>query len=207
MLGQNNMKHLKLFEGFENIDTTGLIRAWLSAIGIEENNFIINPDWSISTNQSVEIPGGFLTKIPIKFKSLDIEDAYFQCEDNNLKTLENIPDEGPDVEITYNDNPCWDDINQLKWINPVWMSKGIIWNQKEQGFNTPYQFVFSFKVLDAYWDDILKEQPELFKNLKTHNTPIHQSFSIKSNQISEKLYNKYKYLARGNKSGLLSLNK
>ena len=201
------MKYVKLFEQHENIDTTGLIRAWLSALGVEEDKFVINPDWSISTDCAIEIPPGFLTKIPVKFKELNIEDAYFMCEDNNLKTLENLPMEGPDVEITYNGNPCSNDPIQLKWLNPVWMSKGIIWNQKDRSFENdqkigPYQFVFPLDVMDAYWDDILKKQPELFKNLEVCSNKI----SLKSNHISKRLYKKYQHLTRAKETGLLDMN-
>ena len=56
-------------------------------LGIEK--YTINKDGSIDVHQSVYIIGDY-TKIPIKF---NIVNGNFDCSDNNLKTLENAPNE------------------------------------------------------------------------------------------------------------------
>lgn len=199
------MKHLKLFESYENIDMTGLIRAWLSAIEIDEDKFVINPDWSISTDCPVEIPKGFITKIPIKFKAINIEDAYFHCQDNNLKTLENSPEsfntseEGG--EIVYSGNPCWNDENQLKWLCVDSMLRGFVYNYKNDHFRLNhgwYDFVFSQKIMDDYWDEQLKKEPTIFQHLKINSDSSDgpKDMTMKSNHVSEAFYKKHMNLFR-----------
>jgi uncharacterized lipoprotein YehR (DUF1307 family) len=49
----------------------------------------------------------------------------------------------------------------------------------------------------------IENNPLIFKELEINNKEV----ADKSNQISQELYNKYAYLGRGNKAGLLDINK
>jgi hypothetical protein len=205
------MKYLKLFENYNNVDIKELIVAWLSAIGVDKDNYEIHSDLSITLKQSMDIATGFITKIPVKIRKIDCDYAYFTCMENKLTTLENFPENfdnrGTEIEsdygeITYARNPCSEDENQLKWLHIKSMSKGAVYNILGQ---VTYQFVFPMNIMDDYWDGILDKEPNL-KLLEDLNV-VDQIKSSRSNQISKKLYDKYEYLKRVKKTGLLDLNK
>lgn len=206
------MKHLRLFENYNNVDLKELIIAWLSAIEIDEGNYEIHPDLSITLKQSIDIKTGFITKIPVKIRKIDTDYAYFTCMENKLTTLENFPENfdnrGTEIEsdygeITYARNPCSNDENQLKWLHIKSMSKGAVYNNLSR--ESFYQFIFPMDIMDDYWDGILNKEPNL-KLLEDLNV-VDFVKSSRSNQISKKLYDKYEYLKRVKKTGLLDLNK
>jgi len=76
------LKHLKLFESFNDIETT------CRKYGI--TNYTINPDGSIDVNGDVELYGKGLTKLPLKFGKVT---GDFYCGHNQLTTLEGGPRE------------------------------------------------------------------------------------------------------------------
>ena len=73
------MKHLKLFEGFEDID------AICQKYGI--TNYTINSDGSIDVN-SVFLYDRGLHELPLKFNKVS---GYFNCANNQLESLEGAP--------------------------------------------------------------------------------------------------------------------
>ena len=74
------MKHLKLFESFEDIDSI------CKKYRIE--NYTINPDGSVDVDGAVHLSNMGLTEIPLKFGRVS---KYFDCSDNKLTTLEGSP--------------------------------------------------------------------------------------------------------------------
>jgi hypothetical protein len=66
-----------------------------------------------------------------------------------------------------------------------------------------WNFSWDQEELDKYWEEQIENEPLVFKDLKINNKKI----ADKSNQISQELYNKYTYLGRGNKSGLLDIKR
>jgi hypothetical protein len=76
------MKHLKLFESFEDIDSI------CKKYRIE--NYTINPDGSVDVDGAVHLSNMDLTEIPLKFGRVS---KYFDCSDNKLTTLEGSPRE------------------------------------------------------------------------------------------------------------------
>ena len=74
------MKHLKLFESFEDIDSI------CKKYRIE--NYTINPDGSVDVDGAVHLSNMDLTEIPLKFGRVS---EYFDCSDNKLTTLEGSP--------------------------------------------------------------------------------------------------------------------
>jgi hypothetical protein len=75
------MRHLKLYEQFEDID------AICDKYGIE--NYTINSDRSISVEGNVYLWRERLTKLPVKFKEVS---GHFWCHRNNLTSLEGCPE-------------------------------------------------------------------------------------------------------------------
>jgi hypothetical protein len=75
------MKHLKLYEQFEDID------AICRKYGIA--NYTINPEGSISADGDVYLNGEGLTKLPVKFKEVS---GNFWCNNNDLTSLEGCPE-------------------------------------------------------------------------------------------------------------------
>ena len=74
------MKHLKLFESFEDIPSI------CKKYGIE--NYTINSDGSIDVEGNVDLSCKKLTKLPLKFKNVS---GNFHCYDNQLTSLEGCP--------------------------------------------------------------------------------------------------------------------
>jgi len=74
------MKHLKLFESFEDIDSI------CKKYGI--TNYTINADGSIDVDGDVELYNKGLTKLPLKFGKVT---GDFDCGNNQLTTLEGGP--------------------------------------------------------------------------------------------------------------------
>jgi hypothetical protein len=84
------MKHLKLYEQFEDID------AICYEYGIK--NYTINSEGSISVDGNVNLYDKELTKLPVKFKEVS---GYFSCGGNHLTSLEGCP------ERVGDDFDCW----------------------------------------------------------------------------------------------------
>ena len=76
------MKHLKLFESFEDIDSI------CKKYGI--TNYTINPDNTVDVNGDVYLSSEGLTKLPLKFGKVT---GDFYCNNNQLITLEGSPTE------------------------------------------------------------------------------------------------------------------
>ena len=74
------MKHLKLFEAFEDIDSI------CKKYGIK--NYTINPDGLVDVDDDVELYNKGLTKLPLKFGKVT---GNFDCSYNQLITLEGSP--------------------------------------------------------------------------------------------------------------------
>ena len=75
------MKHLKLYEQFEDISVICL------EYGIR--NYIINSDGSVSVEGNVGLNNEELTKLPVKFKEVSDD---FSCGYDNLTSLEGCPE-------------------------------------------------------------------------------------------------------------------
>ena len=80
------MKHLKLFENFDDIEFE--IRSICREYGIF--NYSINSDGTVDVDGDVDISGGWIEKIPLKFGSVT---GDFLCQSNELTTLEGGPKE------------------------------------------------------------------------------------------------------------------
>jgi hypothetical protein len=76
------MKHLKLFESFEDIDSI------CKKYNIE--NYTINSDGTVDVNGDVDLSSKGLTKLPLKFGKVT---GDFDCYNNKLTTLEGGPRE------------------------------------------------------------------------------------------------------------------
>jgi len=76
------MKHLKLFESFEEIDSI------CEKYNIE--NYTINSDGTVDVDGDVDLSGEGLTKLPLNFGKVT---GDFDCYYNQLITLENGPRE------------------------------------------------------------------------------------------------------------------
>jgi hypothetical protein len=75
------MKHLKLYEQFEDIDA--ICRRY------EIKNYTINFDGSVSVDGDVGLGYKGLTELPIRFKEVS---GFFLCWNNNLTSLEGCPE-------------------------------------------------------------------------------------------------------------------
>jgi len=78
------MKHLRLFEAFEDIDSI------CKELGIR--NYTINSDGTVDVYGSINLSLRGLTKLPLKFGKID---GWFDCSGNQLTTLEGSP-----IEVT-----------------------------------------------------------------------------------------------------------
>jgi hypothetical protein len=76
------MKHLKLFENFQDIDSI------CKQYGIE--NYTVNPDGTLDVDGYVYLSYGGLIKLPLKFGKVT---GSFYCFDNQLTALEGSPRE------------------------------------------------------------------------------------------------------------------
>jgi len=76
------MKHLKLFESFEDIDSI------CKKFGI--TNYTINPDNTVDVDGDVDLIGEGLIKLPLNFGKVT---GDFDCYNNKLTTLEGGPRE------------------------------------------------------------------------------------------------------------------
>ena len=76
------MKHLKVFEAFEDIDS--ICKRY------NIRNYTINSDGSVDVNGAVYLSDERLTKLPLKFGKVT---GGFYCGDNQLITLEGAPNE------------------------------------------------------------------------------------------------------------------
>ena len=86
------MKHIKLFESFEDIDS--ICRKY----GIV--NYTINPDGSVDVDGDVNLDNGVLIKLPLRFRNVS---GDFHCSYNQLTTLEGAPREvGRGFSCSYN---------------------------------------------------------------------------------------------------------
>ena len=86
------MKHIKLFESFEDIDSI------CKKYGIQ--NYTINPDGSVDFDGDVDLSNLKLTKLPLKFGRVS---GDFYCQFNQLTTLEGSPREvGGDFNCDVN---------------------------------------------------------------------------------------------------------
>ena len=75
------MKYLRKFN-----ESKEYIKSICQKYGIK--NYTINDDGSIDVNGDVILSRIGFTKIPVKFKNVR---GYFDCQDNQLTTLENAP--------------------------------------------------------------------------------------------------------------------
>jgi hypothetical protein len=89
------MKHLKLFESFEEED----IHTMCEKYGIE--NYTINEDGSIDVDGNVNfLSSSRLKKLPLKFNNVT---GYFSCSYNKLTSLEDCPKSvGDDFDCSDN---------------------------------------------------------------------------------------------------------
>ena len=86
------MKHLKLFENFQDIDS--ICKEY------EIENYTVNPDGSIDVDGDVDLDNKRLTKLPLRFGRVT---GYFFCYSNQLTTLEGSPREvGGKFDCSYN---------------------------------------------------------------------------------------------------------
>ena len=76
------MKHIKLFESFNDIDS--ICNKYVIT------NYTINSDGSIDVDGNVDLAGSGLTKLPLKFGNVT---GNFYCNNNKLTTLEGSPKE------------------------------------------------------------------------------------------------------------------
>ena len=74
------MKHLKLFENFQDIDSI------CKKFGIK--NYTVNPDGSVDVDDDVDLSNKGLTKLPLKFGRVS---GHFDCGDNQFTSLEGSP--------------------------------------------------------------------------------------------------------------------
>jgi hypothetical protein len=220
------MKYIKLFETYKTIDE---IKNWLDKYGIK--NYTINDDLTVDVDGDVYLSHNQLTSILVQFKNVG---GYFYCYNNQLTSLEGCPSSvggdfycsnnqltslkgapsiaGGDFYCSNNqltslegcpssvsgDFYCYSNkLTSLKGSPVDCMSKGNFYNIYNNKFS------WDQEKLDEYWEKQIENDPLVFKNLKLNN----REKANKSNQISQELYNKYTYLDRGNKAGLLDINK
>ena len=86
------MKHLQLFENFEDIES--ICRRY------RITNYTINPDGTVDVDDLVDLFSRGLTKLPLKFGRVT---GNFNCNHNQLTTLEGCPKEVGD-SFYCNDN-------------------------------------------------------------------------------------------------------
>ena len=129
------MKHLKLFESFNDIETI------CKEYGIK--NWTINPDGTIDVDGGVYLDNRRLTKLPLKFRRVS---GDFYCSDNQLTTLEGVTK----VVVGHFDcsyNPLPKEIlnfNDKKYILK-WQDDYVIW---QHGKLNQYRFKEMIKDYD-----------------------------------------------------------
>ena len=90
------MKHLKLFENFNDIEFE--IHSVCREYGIF--NYSINSDGTVDVDGDVDISGRGIEKIPLKFGEVT---GDFLCQSNKLTTLDGSPTEvGGDFNCSFN---------------------------------------------------------------------------------------------------------
>jgi hypothetical protein len=99
------MKHIKLFESFNNFPNT---KEEIDEIcrKYNINNYTINRDMSIDVNGDVNLTFEGFTKLPLKFNKVI---GNFNCVHNNLSTLEGAP-----KEVIGNFNCGYNNLTKLK---------------------------------------------------------------------------------------------
>lgn len=137
------------------------------------------------------------------------------CYNNNLKSLKYLPKSIGSTQgdrFDYGGNPCWNDENQLKYLPLNIMKNGKVHNifMKNKGLNTSmlssgWIFVMKKNVMDIYWEEKIKDEPELitdgiiipYYDYTLDGTEYEgDSYTHKCNQISQELYDSFKYLFR-----------
>ena len=76
------MKYVKLFEGFKEDEIHAICRDY------DIENYTINPDGSIDSENHVDLSYFKIKKLPIKFNKVM---GGFECNNNKLTTLEGSP--------------------------------------------------------------------------------------------------------------------
>jgi len=94
------MRYLKLFEGFEDIDSLRrLFIPLCRRYGIE--NYTINEDGSIDVDGNVNLSNSGLRELSLKFRNVT---GSFYCHDNKLTSLEGSPVEVGGDFVCYHNN-------------------------------------------------------------------------------------------------------
>lgn len=148
------------------------------------------------------------------------------CYKNELSSLEYLPktigvNPGPSSGhphfLEYGDNPCWNDENQLKYLPFNLMLRGSVHNifisSNDIGysFTGGWMFIMKKDIIDEYWREKIEEDPDLIlenklyvinNNWELSKTQYKKGYTYRSNEISNKLYKKLKFLIRGKNSGL-----
>jgi ankyrin repeat protein len=207
------------------------ISKWLKEHGITK--FHIQDDLTVDTYQPVDLSSANIENLPFNFNSIyaykKIKRSYdtippdngnFDIEFNPLITLKGSPESCYDfncsncklksMEYTpeffnvlyYDGNPCSDDINQLKYFNIRNLLGNAVFNNEAtlQGMKSSI-FKMLQSELDDFWESQLKDKPEYIKLLKINT----DKYSIQSNHISQKLYNKYIWYTRAKNVGLFDM--
>lgn len=199
---KSKMKYLKLFEDRLDADS---IKNWLTEMGVQE--YTIKPDLTIDA-KVVRLADKNLATIMVEFSKV----FNFYIQQNKLTDLKNSPREvtnvfscgsnqvislanGPKIvgkRYIYYNNPCSFDIEQVKHI-PLncMLNSGGVWNMK---VSTSVHFFKMPQIdMDEYWNNILTNvEPLYLKNLTINKG----EYTEQSNNISQKLYDKYKYITR-----------
>ncbi len=91
------MRYLRLFENREEISKLEMFKIHRICRGVGIKNYIINPDGSVDVSGSVSLDfwmknstflGSGLRRLPFRFRRVT---GYFNCTNNNLTTLEGVP--------------------------------------------------------------------------------------------------------------------
>lgn len=198
------------------------IKKWLKKHGITK--FYIEDDLTVDTYEPVYISNSNIENLPFKFKSIFAppSDGDFKINNNPLTSLKNSPDNcfmfdcsncnlksmkyAPENfnQIYYTNNPCSDDINQLKYFKIEKLLEDRINNIY---LNHAYQCRFLQSELDDFWESQLKDNLEYIKLLKINTDKYTFDYSEQSNHISQKLYNKYRWYTRGKNVGLFDIKR
>ena len=125
------------------------------------------------------------------------EYVYDACylNGNQLESMEGCP-KYIGLKLDIYDNP----LKSLIGIPPdmmIFQEDKSVLNYKEK--NGVYTFRANPEMLDAYWDDVLQNEPEYFKYLKKVENFMVDGCQIVSFMITKKLWDKYKHLDRSNK--------
>ena len=89
------MKHLKLFESFNEKDIRRICYEY------DLSNYIINKDGSIDIDGNISLYMSGLNELPLKFNKIN---GFFDCSYNNLETFERCPiNITGDFDCSYNE--------------------------------------------------------------------------------------------------------